>query len=323
MIPNAIDRTVLKLLLPVLFIFIGLNGFSQLKKVAITMDDLLTVTKAPIPAEKQRILTVKLLEAFKKHRAPVIGFVNEGKLYTNNIIDSAKINILKLWLDYGMSLGNHTKHHMNYDGHSLAEYAKDIRNGEIITSALLSQYGQKMTYFRHPYLHRGESRERADSLSGYLKQHHYIEAPVTIDNSDYIFSRAYDSLISLKDSEAMKNLGKEYIRYMESKLMFYEAQGDSLFKRPISQILLIHANSINADYLSDLLDMFEQHSYRFVTLSEALKDEAYQSEDRYYKRNGISWIHRWAITRHVSRTMFKGEPATPQYVMKLAQFEEE
>jgi hypothetical protein len=58
-------------------------------------------------------------------------------------------------------------------------------------------------------------------------------------------------------------------------------------------------------------------------VSEALKDEAYQSEDRYYKRNGISWIHRWAITRHVSRTMFKGEPATPQYVMKLAQFEEE
>jgi len=45
-------------------------------------------------------------------------------------------------------------------------------------------------------------------------------------------------------------------------------------RREISQILLIHANDINADCLGrDLLSDWEARSYRFVVLIQALEDK--------------------------------------------------
>ena len=67
--------------------------------------------------------------------------------------------------------------------------------------------------------------------------------------------------------------------------------------REIKQILLIHANSINSDYLDDIAKMLEKRNYKFITLQDALTDEAYKLPDTFVKRNGISWLHRWALAK--------------------------
>jgi len=75
-------------------------------------------------------------------------------------------------------------------------------------------------------------------------------------------------------------------------------------------------------YLTDALESFALKQINESELSkfidEALKDNAFTSADTFTGAAGISWIHRWAITRGVAKDFFKGEPATPEFVMKLA-----
>ena len=64
------------------------------------------------------------------------------------------------------------------------------------------------------------------------------------------------------------------------------------------------------NHLSKLIDSLRLRGYRFVALDAALEDPAYTSEDTYVGPGGITWLHRWAITRDVDRSLFRGEPTT-------------
>jgi hypothetical protein len=188
---------------------------------------------------------------------------------------------------------------------------------------MMKEFNKSMVYFRHPYLHRGNSKAKADSLANYLAEHNYIEAPVTIDNAEWIFAAAYDSVLKTNDDNLRKSIGSEYISYMELKLRYYEGQSEKLFGRNIRQILLIHANSLNSDFMGELLQMFIKNDYKFINLETALQDELYKTEDQYFKKGGISWLDRWAITQGKSKDFFAGEPVCPENIMKLAKVDSE
>ena len=115
----------------------------------------------------------------------------------------------------------------------------------------------------------------------------------------------------------MKRVGEAYVPYMENKIDYWERQSVKLFGREVRQTLLIHANFINSDYLDDLAKMLKKRGYEFVTLEEALKDEAYLLPDTFIKRAGISWLHRWALDRG-RETVLPDEPKVPDFVMKAA-----
>jgi len=51
--------------------------------------------------------------------------------------------------------------------------------------------------------------------------------------------------------------------------------------------------------------------YEFVTLDQALQDEAYRLPDLYAGPGGFSWIHRWSITKQMKP---RGEPDEPQFI---------
>ncbi|HBX66365.1 MAG TPA: polysaccharide deacetylase-like protein, partial [Balneolaceae bacterium] len=89
-------------------------------------------------------------------------------------------------------------------------------------------------------------QSHADSLRRFLQQNGYTPAPVTIDNEDYIFAKAYHIAYSRNDRELMGKVGETYVEYMEEKLQFYEKSSETLFGRNIPQTLLIHANLLNA-----------------------------------------------------------------------------
>ena len=284
--------------------------------IAVTIDDLPVVAKNS-NLKLRREITRKLLGHIKKEKIPVIGFVNEGKLYENEKLVEAEVDLLKMWLDAGLDLGNHTYSHMSLHDNSLADYEADILKGEIVTKKLLEAKNQKIRFFRHPYLWAGTSLEIKSDLSDFLNEHGYTIAPVTIDNSDWIFARAYDNAIEKKDDKLKKQIGAAYVPYLVAKLDYWERQSVKLFGREIKQTLLIHANSINADYLDDLAEAMKKRNYKFVSLEEALKDEAYKLPDTFVKRNGISWLHRWALEKGKDYVL-PGEPTTPEFVLKAA-----
>jgi hypothetical protein len=89
-----------------------------------------------------------------------------------------------------------------------------------------------------------------------------------------------------------------------------------MFGREITQILLFHANDINADCLDEMLKRLESRGYRFVTLDQALEDKAYQTRDDYIGINGPSWLHRWTVALGLKMTLAL-EPDPPKWVLDM------
>ncbi|HOI29109.1 MAG TPA: polysaccharide deacetylase family protein [Melioribacteraceae bacterium] len=309
------------------FLFLSLlytlTTSGQTKNIAITIDDLPLNRIIHYDRKEYGDLTDRLLNQLVRQGAPVIGFVNEDKLYTDGSPDSSKTGLLTKWLDAGFELGNHTYGHQSANRIPPEEFIENIKRGEIVTRKLMNQRGKQLRFFRHPFLHTGTSLETKNRIESFLKESGYTVAPVSVDNSEWIFAAAYEKVRLDNNVALMKYVGEEYIRYMKEKLLYWEEQAQSLFGRDISHILLIHANSLNADYYHELCEMIRSLNYKFISLEEALKDPAYETADRFIKNNGISWIHRWAITAGKKRDFFGNEPTTPQSILDLAGIESE
>ena len=305
----------MKLILILATMLSTLSGFAQ--KVAITIDDLPLISTDGSVENHQLVLN-QLMNHGLKYEAPLIGFVNEAKMEKDSTKTSAQIALLSKWLEYGFELGNHGYQHLNYSRTDTATYFKDIIRGEKFCKALSTRYQMPYRYYRHPYLHAGNTPEKEIALEKFLTKNGYKKAPVTIDNSDWIFARAYDLAIDRGDLAMKQRIATAYVPYMMDKLRHYERKSMDLFDRKIDQVLLIHANRINGDLLGDLLAAFQKIGYRFAGLDEVLQDKAYQSNDHIAKPWGISWIDRWARNKQVATTFYKNEPPCPQFVQDYA-----
>ena len=294
--------------------FSSLSALSQSKEICITLDDLPAVSYDFKDIEFQQSLVNKLIRTFKAYQIPAIGFVNERKLYKNGKLRDEKVDLLKVWLDAGYELGNHTYAHKDYHKVSFEEFTKDIIDGEQVCKKLVEDYDQKYIYFRHPFLHVGLDKAKHDSLRTFLSKHNYIEAPVSIDNDDYIFAYAYNTAMLDNDEGLMRKIGGDYVNYMEQKLLYFEGQSEKLLGRNIKHILLLHANAINSDYLDELAERYQSHGYDFISMEESLNDKAYEAEITKYNDWGISWIDRWSLSTGKKGDFFKGDPVTPDYI---------
>lgn len=307
--------------LPALLFLLSSFCFAQSTakyKVAITMDDMpLQRIESYTQNEYQDIFN-KIITGIKKQNVPVTGFVNGSKLNTKGEMDKSKVNLLENWLNAGLDLGNHTYAHKSANKVPLAEYEEDIIKGEKTVKELLYAKGKELKYFRHPFLQTGLSLGKRDSITAFLKERGYAIAYVTVDNSEWIFASAYESAFKKKDTEMMKKIGNEYIAYMKSKFEYYCGRSNVLFGRNIAHILLIHGNRLNSEYFSTLCDMIRHLNYEFISLGEALKDDAYKTEENFIRNAGISWIDRWAIAKGMKKDFFAGEPPCPEYIMKYA-----
>lgn len=295
--------------------------------MVLTFDDLPAQRAQAQPQARIVEITNGLLSVLAKGDVPAIGFVNENKLEANGKLDPARVELLERWLDAGHELGNHSYSHPDLHRPAgggqtgqgpLADFQHDVLKGEAVTRPMIESRGGKLRYFRHPFLHTGRDLETKRGLERFLTEHGYRVAPVTIDNSEWIFARAYTETLDRGDKELQQRTGDAYVDYMERMVEYYEGQSRALFEREIPQVLLLHANAINAHHLGRLINRLERRGYRFIDLATALEDPAYDSPDTYVGRGGITWLHRWAITRGVDRSMFRGEPTTPAWIEELA-----
>lgn len=290
-------------------------GFSQefqkekSRHVAFTFDDLpATHGQAPYVIDM-------LIEKLRQYEVPAIGFVNESKLYTDGSPDESKISLMRRWLNVDLDLGNHSFSHIAIDNVPLSAYKADVLKGEIITKQLLSEKGKKLSYYRHTQLRTGPTPEIKKDLDNFLQKNNYTIAPVTIDNNDFIFANIYEKAKSKRDTAMMNYIGKEYLAYMMTVIAHFEALSMKFLDYEIKQVLLLHANALNADYLDKLVQLFQERGYAFISLDEALTDPAYQLEDAVSKK-GLSWLHRWMLAKNLP---LNPEPSTPEEILKLNQ----
>jgi len=283
------------------------------RRVAVTFDDLPANSYRGTTEAFVRV-TDLLLAGLIRNDLPTIGFVNETKLYAEGQLDEARVDLLKQWLDAGFELGNHSFSHPDFNTTALDEFEADVLAGERITRQLMADDGSKLRFFRHPFLRTGRSLEKREAFESFLSEHGYRVAPVTIDNQEWIFARAYDHAEVRGDLDLAGRIADSYLDYMDSIFGYYEAQSQALLGYELPQILLLHANQLNADVIDRLLEMIRTRGYEFVTLEEALEDGGYDSLDEYVGPSGITWLHRWALTDGKRGAFFAGEPEAPEFV---------
>jgi peptidoglycan/xylan/chitin deacetylase (PgdA/CDA1 family) len=288
------------------------------RAVAVTLDDLPVVPPARHDLDAQREITERLVAALAARGVPAIGFVNEAKLAVDGAVDPRRVALLERWLDAGFELGNHTFSHPDLHRVPLADFLAEIDRGDEVTARLLAARGERPRWFRHPFLHTGRDLETKRAVETFLAERGYRVAPVTIDNGEWIFAAAYVAAAAAADRETQERLGAAYLDYMDAVTAFYEGQARAIVDGELPQVLLLHANLLNADHLGALLDRLAARGYRFVPLAEALAHPAYARPDTYTGAGGITWLHRWAITAGVDRAVFAGEPEVPAWVVELA-----
>jgi len=282
---------------------------SPRRQIAITFDDL-PATHGDL--QKMSTITNQLLGKITANHIPAIGFVNERKVDIRSEA-VARTALLKMWLDHGLELGNHTYSHIAIDNVSLDEYKADVIRGEAVTKRLLEERGKRLRYFRHPQLRTGPTVEYKKGLDEFLAARGYTIAPVTIDNNDFIFAEVYQRAKARGDQITMQRVAAAYVPYMESVFEFFEKLSRDALGYEVRQTLLLHANELNADHFEALVAMMKRRGYAFITLDEALQDKAYSLPDAQVKM-GLSWIHRWMIAKGMP---MRPEPREPEFIAKL------
>jgi peptidoglycan/xylan/chitin deacetylase (PgdA/CDA1 family) len=284
------------------------------REIAITIDDL-PFGGPDLGLPRVRAANAAILAALRREGVPAVGFVNEGRLYVAGEID-ARTALLEEWLEAGEELGNHTFSHLSLQETPLPAFEEDVVRGETVTRWLLGRRGKTLRYFRHPFLRTGPTLETRKDFEGFLAARGYTVAPVTIENSDYVFSRVYSEAKTKGDAEGMRQTAEAYLRFTGAQLDFWEGVARTVLGRPVRHVLLLHDDEINADHLGEVLALLKRRGYRFVPLEEALRDEAYRSPDTYAGQAGVSWLYRWAVSRGV-KVDWRREPDPPAPIQRL------
>jgi len=219
-----------------------------------------------------------------------------------------------MWLDAGAELGNHTFSHVDLDVATIEAYEADIIRGEAVTSKLLSERGRTLRYFRYPFLNTGRNQDTKTAIDSFLQKRGYTAAPVTIGSNEWMFAAIYADAKQRGDLATMKLVTDAYVPYMAKVLSYFEDASSRLLGHEISQVILLHANSLNADTLDQLLAMLQSRGYGFVTLADALQDPAYSTPDSYLGSDGFSCLLHWAQAENM---LMAPRPPEPPAIRKL------
>jgi peptidoglycan/xylan/chitin deacetylase (PgdA/CDA1 family) len=264
------------------------------EEVAVTFDDLPTMALSPdTPYAAQT--TRLLLAGLKRHHITATGFVNEVKLEARD--KTQRIGLLQQWLAAGMDLGNHTYDHPHFATDVAAEIA-EITKGEVETRRLLAARGREPHWFRHPYLETGATPHAQQALETWLGAHNYRVAPVSLENSDWLFAAPYDEAVMKGDAAGAARIRAAYLAFTAQIVPWYrQAALDVLGRRP-ALVLLLHATRLNADTLDGLVKILADNGLKPASLERAADDAAYAIPDDPATTNGQPWIARWAAMLH-------------------------
>ncbi len=278
------------------------------RRIAITFDDLPKVVPPPAHPEdvNQTYLSlVRIISTLRAHHAPAIGFVI-GKNVDGPGREPYRA-MLRLWLNSGLTLGNHSYSHANLCESTGNSFAEDVVRGEQVLRAV-APGSPAPRYFRLPYLCTGRIRAEKQAFVQFLKSRGWTNAPVTIATGDYMFNEVYLAAKARGDNALQKRVRDEYLARLSVLLDYYERLSVQLFHREVPQVLLAHSNDLNTDALDDVLQLLELRGYRFVTLDQALADPAYATPDEYIGTLGISWLQRWKVALKVPLDLSSGPP---------------
>jgi peptidoglycan/xylan/chitin deacetylase (PgdA/CDA1 family) len=286
------------------------------RRVAITIDDCPVVNEMTDLGNFQRI-TNGLIGSFQIEKVPVTVFINERQLNVPGQRD-ARAAVLDQWLAAGFELGNHTYSHLSASNTPVEQFQDDVVKGEVITRATLERRGQQLVWLRYPYLHSGATAETHQAVVDFLDRRKYRVAPVTVDYADYTFAGAYTRELRRGNVDVAERIKQAYFDQIDVGFSYAERLSLELFGRDISQILLIHCNELNSVSLRESIARIRRRGYTFISLTDAMEDEAYQRADTFAGPGG-SWLSRTATVtgKQLTPETVAARPVVPTWITEL------
>lgn len=265
-------RLLLRLILICFFALPYGQAQEVVRTIAVTVDDgpLTRFFQHPSAWHRQQVVG-GLIEALTAHAAPATLFVIGEKVDGNE----EAIALLQDWLDAGVEPGNHTYSHVSFERRQTLQFLDDIDRLQELLVPLARAAGHRVRYFRAPYLQDGRTAARQTALARHLERRGLRNAPVTIALEDWRFNDAYEAAERADEWEERYEIGHAYFRHAVETVGYFERLAEQLEGRPVAHVLLVHANTINRDYLGPILEHLTERGYRFVTLDEAYTDPIY------------------------------------------------
>jgi peptidoglycan-N-acetylglucosamine deacetylase len=242
--------------------------FAEEKEIAITIDDLPFVgsgTSTPASLKRTQDRFMAIVKALVDNQVPATGFAIGGAVAKN------EWDLLETFRNQGFSLGNHTYTHKSLNGMSADKYIADIDRADTVLAPVMTE----PKYFRYPYLAEGTGPKK-QKVVGYLAEHQYTIAPVTIDSKDYEFNARFYKIPYRQRSQNLEQFKKRYLAYIWKQTLLAERRAKKVDGQPVKQILLIHANLLNSLCLEDIIELYRKNGYKFISLADALKGNTVQ-----------------------------------------------
>jgi beta-lactamase regulating signal transducer with metallopeptidase domain/peptidoglycan/xylan/chitin deacetylase (PgdA/CDA1 family) len=255
-----------------------------------------------------------LIEKLKSHRVPAIGFVLGAAISDGEKLYPVRANIVRLWRDAGFEIGiGNFKHVWFYDT-PYEDYVAGVEKNEAVAKKILAEKNLPLRYFSYPYLNTGKSVEDKTRFETWLAARGLSSVKYTIDNQEWMYSYAYDVARNDNDLNTMAEIRAEFLNYMSKMFDHYEAYSAEMFGRDIAQTMVLTPSRLITDSADELFGMIEKRGYRFVSMDEALADEAYRGEENFVGKSGISWFERWQLAKGKK---LRDEPPVSENVQKI------
>jgi peptidoglycan/xylan/chitin deacetylase (PgdA/CDA1 family) len=239
-------------------------------RIALTFDDLPAHGPLP-PGETRAEIATKILAGLRDaHVPPTYGFVNGATLES----EPQDLPVLQAWRAAGNPLGNHTWSHMNLDQNSLEDFEANVTRNEPLLRKMMDN--EDWHWFRFPYLAEGYTPAKHDGIRAFLAEHGYKIADVTMSFADYLWNDPYARCVAEADTVSIAQLQSTYLAAAASNFDFYRRLSQSLYKRDIPYVLLMHIGAFDAEMLPKLLELYRSRGVQFITLPEAERDPFYR-----------------------------------------------
>ena len=269
--------------------------------VALTFDDLPAAGSLPAGQNRTKIATALAAELKANHLEGTYGFVNAVKLESDPDTQQA----LRIWVDAGMNVGNHTWSHISLTDHTAEAFEREI----VLDEPALAQFAGERDWhwFRYPFLWEGETLEKRRAVRAWLKDHGYRTAQVKLDFEDYAWNDAYARCSAQPDAAAIEWLRQSYLENAAEYVRLGREEERIAFGHEIPNVLL-HATAFTTLMLPDLLDLLRKEGFRFAQLAEVEQNPAYARDPDAALRYGGTLPDQFMDSRKLPYPAFKPKP---------------
>lgn len=245
------------------------TAVAHAQQLAITFDDLPAHGAHP-PAQSRLDIIQSILATLKReHMPPTYGFITALKTEEH----PETMAVLQAWRAAGQPLGNHTWLHPNLDNTLPYQFEADIEANQPMLRTLMPK--DDWHWFRYPFLHEGETLEKHREIRKWLGDNHYKIAEVTMDFEDYMWNEPYTRCMAQNNIAAVSELHDSYLATADRMITFYRAYAKAVYGHEIPYILLLHVGAFDAQMLPQLLKLYRDRGFTFVTLEQASADPVY------------------------------------------------